>query len=135
VCAPLLKCISATEGNQLLPEIHSGICSHHIGTRALVQKALRQGFYWPSAVANAHNIVRHYPECQHHAPYSKFSTNEIQLILLVWPLARWGIAIVGQLPTTPGNYTHVVVAVEYFSKWVEAKLLLSITLAMIQKFF
>jgi hypothetical protein len=28
-----------------------------------------------------------------------------------------------------------VVAVEYFSKWVEAKLLLSITSATIQKFF
>jgi hypothetical protein len=51
----------------------------------------------------------------------------------VWPFARWGI--VGLLPTAPGNYTHVVVAVEYFSKWVEAKPLLSITSATIQKFF
>jgi hypothetical protein len=41
MCAPLLKCISATEGKQLLHEIHSGMCSHHIGTRALVQKAFR----------------------------------------------------------------------------------------------
>jgi ribonuclease HI len=58
VCAPLLKCISATEGKQLLHEIHNGMSSHHIGTRALVQKAFRQGFYWPSAVADAHDIVR-----------------------------------------------------------------------------
>jgi hypothetical protein len=36
VCAPLLKCISVTEGKQLLHEIHSGMCSHHLGTRALV---------------------------------------------------------------------------------------------------
>jgi transposase InsO family protein len=53
----------------------------------------------------------------------------------VWPFARWGVDIIGPLPTTPGNYTHAVVAVEYFSKWVEAKPLLSITSAMIQKFF
>jgi hypothetical protein len=39
--------------------------------------------------------------------------------------------IVGSLPTTPRNYTHAVVAVEYFSKWVEAKPLLSITSATI----
>jgi hypothetical protein len=58
VCAPLLKCISVTEGRQLLHEIHSGICSHHLGTRALVQKAFRQGFYCPSAVVDAHDIVR-----------------------------------------------------------------------------
>jgi hypothetical protein len=68
VCAPLLKCISATEGKQLLHEIHSGMSSHHLGTRALVQKAFRQGFYWPSAVADAHDIVRQCPECQRHAP-------------------------------------------------------------------
>jgi ribonuclease HI len=41
VCAPLLKCISVIEGKQLLHEIHSGMCSHHIGTRALVQKVFR----------------------------------------------------------------------------------------------
>jgi hypothetical protein len=135
VCAPLLKCISVSEGKQLLHEIHSGMCSHHLGTRALVQKAFRQGFYWPSAVADAHDIVCHCPECQRHAPYSKFASNEIQLIPPVWPFARWGIDIVGSLPTAPGNYTHAVVAVEYFSKWVEAKPLLSITSATIQKFF
>jgi IS30 family transposase len=43
--------------------------------------------------------------------------------------------IVSPLPTAPGNYTHAVVVVEYFSKWVEAKLLLSITSTTIQKFF
>jgi hypothetical protein len=53
----------------------------------------------------------------------------------IWPFARWGIDIVGPLPTAPGNYTHAVVAVEYFSKSVEAKPLLSITSATIQKFF
>jgi hypothetical protein len=71
--------------------------------------------------------VHHYPECQRHTTYNKFASNEIQLIPLVWPFARWGIDIVSPLPTVPGNYTHAVVAVEYFSKWVEAKLLLSIT--------
>jgi hypothetical protein len=28
-----------------------------------VQKAFRQGFYWHSVVADAHDIVHHYPEC------------------------------------------------------------------------
>jgi hypothetical protein len=135
VCAPLLKCISVTEGKQLLHEIHSGMCSHHLGTRALVQKAFRQGFYWPSAVADAHDIVRQCPECQRHAPYCKFASNEIQLIPPVWPFARWGIDIVGPLPTAPENYSHAMVVVEYFTKWVEAKPLLSITSATIQKFF
>jgi hypothetical protein len=51
------------------------------------------------------------------------------------PFTRWGIDIVGPLPTALGNYTHAIVVVEYFSMWVEAKPLLSITSATIQKFF
>ena len=45
VCAPLLKCISRDEGRQLLQEIHAGMYSSHIATRALVGKAFREGFY------------------------------------------------------------------------------------------
>jgi hypothetical protein len=40
VCAPLLKCISAEEGKDLLQKIHSGMCSSHIGTQRLVAEAL-----------------------------------------------------------------------------------------------
>jgi len=53
----------------------------------------------------------------------------------VWPLARWGIDIVGPLPTAPGNYKYAAVAVEYFSKWVEANALRDITAGALQKFF
>ena len=36
-----LKCIPREEGQQLLAEIHGGICGHHIGSRALAGKAFR----------------------------------------------------------------------------------------------
>ena len=45
VTSPWLKCISTTEGIELLKEIHSGFCGSHIGFRQLVSKAFRQGFY------------------------------------------------------------------------------------------
>ena len=41
----------------------------------------------------------------------------------------------GPLPTAPGNFKYVAVAVEYFSKWIEAKALRDITAATLQKFF
>ena len=135
VCAPLLKCISCEEGRQLLKEIHAGMCSSHIATRSLVGKAFREGFYWPSAVADAHEVVRKCPNCQRHAPYSKFPLDEVQLLPPVGPLTRWGINFVGPLPTAPGNFKYAAVAVEYFSKWVEAKALRDITAGALQKFF
>jgi hypothetical protein len=42
---------------------------------------------------------------------------------------------VGKLTSAQGNYTFTIVAVEYFTKWVEAKLVTNITSATIQIFF
>jgi ribonuclease HI len=59
----LQRCISITEGQELLQEIHSGACGHHAAPRALVGNAFRQGFYWATAVADATRIVRSYQGC------------------------------------------------------------------------
>ena len=48
-----LKCIHREDGQKLLAEIHGGICGHHIGARALVGKAFRQGFFWSTALQDA----------------------------------------------------------------------------------
>ena len=58
VTSPWLKCISTTEGIELLKEIHSGFCGSHIGFRQLVSKAFRQGFFWPTAPKDAQHIVK-----------------------------------------------------------------------------
>jgi hypothetical protein len=56
-----------------------------------------------------------------------------QLIQPTWPLQTWGLDLLGQLPPDQGNLRYVVVAMEYFSKLIEAKPLATITLATIQK--
>ena len=43
--------------------------------------------------------------------------------------------LVGPLPTAQGNLKYEVVAVEYFTKWIEAKPLVNMTFESIQKFF
>jgi hypothetical protein len=50
-------------------------------------------------------------------------------------LQRWGLDLLGPLPPEQGNLKYVVVVVEYFSKWIEAKPLATITLVTVQKFF
>jgi hypothetical protein len=58
----------------------------------------------------------------------------LQLIAPSWPLQLWGIDVVGKLTPAQGNYTFTIVAVEYFTKWVEAKPVTNITSTIIQKF-
>ena len=63
----LMKCIPIAQGKELLLEIHAGICGHHATPRSLVGKAFRQGFYWPTALHNAEDIVRACKGCQFYA--------------------------------------------------------------------
>jgi transposase InsO family protein len=43
------------------------------------------------------------------------------MILVTWPFAVWGLDIVGPLRMALGGYTHLLVAVDKFSKWIEAR--------------
>jgi ribonuclease HI len=65
----LQRCISVAQGQELLQEIHSGACGHHAAPQTLVGNAFRQGFYWPTAVADATRIVRSCRGCQFYAKH------------------------------------------------------------------
>ncbi|XP_019184635.1 PREDICTED: uncharacterized protein LOC109179589 [Ipomoea nil] len=43
------------------------------------------------------------------------------------PFAKWGIDLLGPLPVAPGGLKFCVVAIDYFTKWVEAEPLATIT--------
>jgi hypothetical protein len=58
VCSPLLKCLSRTEGQELIKEIHAGLCGSHIGSRPLLGKVFRQWFYWPKVASDAADLVQ-----------------------------------------------------------------------------
>ena len=38
-----------------------------------------------------------------------------------WPFACWGLDMIGPLTTAPGGVTHVLVAIDKFTKWIEYK--------------
>ena len=50
-------CVSPEEGQEILREIHEGDCGHHAGSKSLVAKAFRHGFYWLTAHADAEDLV------------------------------------------------------------------------------
>ena len=58
---PILKCIGKEDANYVLRQVHEGICGNHIGARSLEVKTLRQGYYWPSMLKDAMELVK---ECK-----------------------------------------------------------------------
>jgi hypothetical protein len=91
-----------------------------------VGNAFRQGFYWPTAVADATRIVRSCRGCQFYAKQTRRPAQALQTIPITWPFAVWGLDLVGPLQKAPGGFTHLLVAIDKFSKWIEVRPLTSI---------
>jgi ribonuclease HI len=76
----LQRCISVAKGQELLQEIHSRACGHHAAPRALMENAFRQGFYWPTMVADATWIVHSCQGCQFYARQTHLPAQALQTI-------------------------------------------------------
>ena len=83
----LQRCISEEEGWQLLAEIHAGLGGHHAAARALVSKAFHIGFFWPTAKADAQDLVQHCIGCQLFASQSHMPPTALRTIPITWPFA------------------------------------------------
>jgi hypothetical protein len=60
----LMKCVTGEDGYNILWEIYEGVCDNHAASRMLVGKAYRAGFWWPTAVSDAEDLLRRCQNCQ-----------------------------------------------------------------------
>ncbi|GJR53529.1 reverse transcriptase domain-containing protein [Tanacetum coccineum] len=128
------RSINAKEAEYVLQEAHFGSCGSHSGARTLTQKAARLGYYWPTKYSDATKLVKACRNCQEHAPVQRKPHCNMTSISSPWPFYQWGIDLVGPFPEAPGRVKFLVVAVDYFTKWVEAEPLATINDKNILKF-
>nr|XP_051211286.1 uncharacterized protein LOC127328751 [Lolium perenne] len=115
------RCVTAEEGCKILRDIHAGDSGHHACARSIVAKAFRHGFYWQKAHADAVKLVRACAGCHKYMSQSHMPGSALKTIPLTWPFAVWAMDMVGKFKTAPGGYTHLLIAVDKFTKWAEAK--------------
>ena len=115
------RCVEPEKGVAILKDIHQGECGHHAASRSLVAKAFRHGFFWPTALEDAKEIVKTCRGCQVFSSKQHLPASALKTIPLTWPFAVWGLDMVGPFKTARGGLTHLLVAVDKFTKWIEAK--------------
>src|SRR3954464_11732283 len=72
-------------------------------------------------MSDTKDIVQRCNDCQRYADKPHTLGSEICTIPLAWPFAQWGIDMIGKLPkSSPGGHVFLLVAVDKFSKWIEA---------------
>ncbi|GJW52431.1 reverse transcriptase domain-containing protein [Tanacetum coccineum] len=86
------------------------------------EKVFDAGFFWPTIYKDAHELVKNCDSCQRQGKISQrdeMPQNSIQVCEI---FNIWGIDFMGLFPSSRGN-KYIFVAVDYLSKWVEAKAL------------
>ena len=116
---PYLMCLTPEQGQYVLVELHEGICGNHSGGRTLVRRAHTQGYYWPTMKSDVADYVKRCDPCQRMSPILKSPMQDLVSISSPWPFAQWGIDIVSPLPTAPAQKKLLLVATDYFIKWIE----------------
>ena len=80
---------------------------------------------------DARELVKKCDKCQRFGNVQCLPTEILTTISSPWPFAQWRIDIVSPLPQGKGQVKFLLVAIDYFTKWVEAKALATITEARI----
>jgi hypothetical protein len=133
--SPLLKCLTPKQAEYVIAEVHEELCGTHIGGQALAAKVLREGYYWPTMKEDCSKYVKRWDKCQrfsnlHHAPPEYLSS-----VISPWTFFKWGVDILGPFRLAQGQVKFLIVAVEYFTKWIEVETVATITADMIRKFY
>nr|GEY78985.1 reverse transcriptase domain-containing protein [Tanacetum cinerariifolium] len=116
------RCVAGQEAIDILKACHSGPNGGHYGANYTAKKVFDPGFYWPTIYKDAFELVKHCDSCQCQGKISQrdeMPQNSIQVCEI---FDVWSIDFIGPFPSSKGNKC-ILIAVDYLSKWVEAKAL------------
>nr|GEV25425.1 reverse transcriptase domain-containing protein [Tanacetum cinerariifolium] len=94
----------------------------HHDASFIAKKVFDTGFFWPTIYKDAHDLVKSCDICQRQGKISQKDEMPQSVIQVCEIFDVWGIYFMGPFSSSRGNM-YILVAVDYFSKWVEAKAL------------
>ncbi|CAN6576693.1 unnamed protein product [Malus baccata var. baccata] len=114
------RCVHDSEFHSILSFCHTYACGGHFGTQRTTLKVLQCGFYWPSIFKDARTFCLTCDKCQRTGNINARDQMPQVSILNVEIFDVWGIDFMGHFPSSNG-FMYILLAVDYVSKWVEAK--------------
>lgn len=118
---PLLKCVGKEEAETAMIEVHFGICEEHLAGKNLALKLIRYGIFWPTMRKDCEDYTKKCKPCQLYSTMNHKPFNSFSLIASPCPFFMWGIDLVGPLPKSLKQKKFIIVAIDYYTKWVEEK--------------
>nr|GEX09775.1 reverse transcriptase domain-containing protein [Tanacetum cinerariifolium] len=124
VCAGqvIQQCVHGQEAVDILKACHNGPTRGHHGPNYTTKKVFDSGFYWPTIYRDAYYLVKSCDACQRQGKISQRDAMPQNAIQVCEIFDVWGIDFMRSFPSSQEN-KYIPVAVNYLSKWVEAKAL------------
>ena len=116
-----LRCVDKDVAQKLMEEVY-GVCSPYINETILTKKIVYQGYFWLKMKIDCQKFVKRYHNCQTYGDVSHLPSIELQGMTFPWPFIVWKTDIIGEIrPKALNGHRYIIVAIDYFSKWVEAE--------------
>jgi hypothetical protein len=117
----LLRCVSKKEADQILLEMHKGVCGGHQSGTKMYHNIKLVGYYWPRIMDDCIKIAKSCHNFQIHDNFKHLPPAPLHPTIPLWPFDAGGIDVIGAIepPSTSGHH-FILAGTDYFSKWAEA---------------
>nr|AAM00943.1 Putative retroelement pol polyprotein [Oryza sativa Japonica Group] len=117
----LLKCLSADQAKVAIGEVHEGICGTNQSAHNMKWSLRRAGYFWPIMLEDCFKYYKGCQDCQKFGAIQRAPASAMNPIIKPWPFRAWGIDMIGMInPPSSKGHKFILVATDYFTKWIEA---------------
>jgi hypothetical protein len=109
------------EAKKMMSEVHDGLCGAHQSAYRMKWVIRHTGWYWPTMLEDCFEYYKGCQDCQKFGNIQRVPASALNPIIKPWPFKGWGIDLIGQInPSSSKGHKFMLLATDYFTKWVEA---------------
>lgn len=117
-----LRYLDKQQQQKLLKTFHDEACGGHFSSSVTSFKILRQRYYWPEMFKDAYAWVSKCEKCKMFSGHPQLVALPLRPVVIEGPFQQWGLDFVGPINlVSSAGHQYIIIATDYFTKWVEAK--------------
>jgi len=116
-----LRCLDKEQSLEFINQFHSSIYGGHHYWKTTAHKILRARYYWPTLFSDVFSFVKACDKCQNFAGRQQIKSLPLKTVHVNGPFQQWGLDFIGEINRhSSGQHKWILVATDYFTKWIEA---------------
>ena len=118
-----------------MEEMYEGLLRAYASGSLLAHKIMKAGYYWLTMESDCVKHVRTCHRCQAYQDRKNTPLQPLHPLATPWPFSAWGMDVIGPKVLKASNgHEYILVAIDHFTKWVEAASYKSVTQAVVARF-